>query len=380
MKHLLTGFLLVLFSACASTEAISVDGGTGGSQTGSGGSATGAATGQTGGVTGQTGGVTGQTGGAIGQTGGATGSAGHSGGASGSAGHSGGSTGTGGAVVHTGGAGGTGRGGAGGKSGGGTGGATGGSAGAGGPGQVLFLGDFETGDLSQWPYVERCATNRVVVYSTSNAPSGAPAPRAGKYAVQFHVLDTDVAPCTSTENPRAELDSPDLFSSGDDRWEAWSMYIPTSHPAPNCTNCPNGTWLQVQEDYGAPFDGPPSLGWYLDLTVSPNKFSMDRGTQYNDDQPWLSPIITGQWVDFTVHKKFSNTNDGTGFVEAWENGNPITFSTCNCTHLSTQTMHSTQTKLAFYMTAYRAAGLFSSFDIYYDEVRIGTTQASVQIP
>ena len=288
---------------------------------------------------------------ATGQTGGATGAAGHAGGA-----------------------GGTGRGGAGRK--------TGGSASGdgGGPGQVLFLGDFETGDLSQWAYIERCATNRIVVYSAANAPSGAPAPRAGKYAAQFHVLDTDVAPCTSTDNPRAELESPSLFSPGDERWEAWSVYVPSSHPAPACTKCANGTFFAFQEDYGAPFDGPPAMGWYFDFGVSPNLFSMDRGQQYKDDQPWLSPLLTGQWVDFLVHKKFSNTDDGTGFVEAWENGSPITFSTCNCTRLSTQTMHATQTSLAFYMTAYRAAGLFDSFDTYYDEVRIGTTQASVQIP
>jgi hypothetical protein len=243
------------------------------------------------------------------------------------------------------------------------------------------LGDFETGDLSQWDYIERCATNRIVVYSTANAPAGAPAPRAGKYAVQFHVLDTDVAPCTSTDNPRAELDSPLLFSPGDDRWESWSVYVTSSHPAPNCTaNCANGNWFAFQTDYGAPYDGPASIGWFFDFGASPNVFSMDRGSQYNNDQPWLSPLITGQWVDFLVHKKFSNVNDGTGFVEAWENGNPITFSTCNCTRLSMQTMHSTQTSLAFYLTAYRAAGLFTTFDSYYDEVRIGTTQASVQIP
>ena len=198
--------------------------------------------------------------------------------------------------------------------------------------------------------------------------------------MQFHVLDTDVAPCTSTENPRAELESPSLFAPGDERWEAWSVYVPSSHPAPACTNCPNGTFFAFQTDYGAPFDGPASIGWFFDFAVSPNRFSMDRGQQYNDDQPWLSSLTTGQWVDFLVHKKFSNKNDGTGFIEAWENGNQVTFSTCNCTRLSTQTMHSTQTSLAFYMTAYRAAGLFASFDTYYDEVRVGTTRASVQIP
>jgi hypothetical protein len=107
---------------------------------------------------------------------------------------------------------------------------------------------------------------------------------------------------------------------------------------------------------------------------------MDRGAQYNHDQPWLGNLVTGQWVDYLVHKKFTNTNDGTGFVEAWVNGAPITFSSCNCTRLMTQTMLSTQTSLQFYILAYRAVGLFSVFDTYFDEIRIGTTRASVAIP
>jgi len=32
------------------------------------------------------------------------------------------------------------------------------------------------------------------------------------------------------------------------------------------------------------------------------------------------------------------------------------------------------------LTAYRAAGFFDTFDVYYDEVRVGTTRDSVQIP
>jgi hypothetical protein len=214
-------------------------------------------------------------------------------------------------------------------------------------------------------------------------PAGAPPPRAGKYALQMHVLDTDVAPCTSNNDPRVELDSPDLFHVGDDRWEAWSLYLPTTNPAPACTTtntqCPYGTWVNIQEDYGAPFGGSPEIGWFLNFNMTPFKFSMDRGADYNHDQPWLADMVTGQWIDYLVHKKFSNTNDGTGFVEAWINGNPITFSSCNCTHLVTQTMLAGQTTIQFYILQYRAVGMFPYFDTYVDEIRVGTTRDSVAI-
>ena len=290
-----------------------------------------------------------------------------------SSGSGGASSGTGGRGAH----GGSGATGTGGK--GGTNSATGGTAG--GAAGLLFVGDFETGDLSQWHYVERCQTDRIVVYSIADAPAGAPAPRGGQYAALFHVLDTDVAPCTSTENPRAELETAEtLFKPGDDRWEAWSVYIPEPHPAPNCgASCPSSDFFAFQDNYGAPYDGSPSIGWFYDFTTSPNNFSMNRGAQYNFDQPWISPLIVGGWVDFLVHIKFSNANDGTGSVEGWVNGNPITFSTCNCTTLTTQTMHSTQTQVGFYLQAYRSAGLFDTFDVYYDEIRVGTTRAAVEL-
>ncbi len=258
----------------------------------------------------------------------------------------------------------------------GSGGTSGGAAGSADPGHLIFTGDFETGDLSQWHYVERCQPDRITVYSAANAPAGAPPPRQGDYAALFHVLDTDVSPCTSTGDPRAELETAEsLLKPGDEVWEAWSMYIPSSHPS--CGSC--SKWFAFQEDYGSPWDGPASLAWYLTFYDNPTRFSIGRGSQYNGDWPAATALVTDQWVDFLVHKKMSNKDDGTGFIEAWVDGNQLTFSPCKCTKLSMQTMHSTQKSVGFYLTAYRAKGLFSSFDIYYDGVRIGTTRASVEL-
>lgn len=247
------------------------------------------------------------------------------------------------------------------------------------PSKVIFVGDFETGDLSQWTYVERCKADRILVYSKATAPAGAPPPRQGQYAARFRVLDSDVAPCTSSENPRAELETPpSLFAPGDDRWEAWSIYVPLAHPQPRCGSCENGAFFAFQEDYGAPFDGPPSLGWNLDFTSNPHRLRLDRGWQYDNDRPGSVPLTKGQWIDFLVHKKFANTISGGGFVEAWVGGSPVVFEPCDCTRLPMQTMHSSQRTVGFYLLAYRSRGLFSSFDLYVDAVRIGTSRAAVE--
>jgi hypothetical protein len=268
----------------------------------------------------------------------------------------------------------------------GTGGGTSSGGAAGGSpavsGETVFVGDFETGTLSQWSYIERCQTDRILVYSTANAPAGAPAPRGGQYAVRFRVQNTDIEPCTSTDGARAELESPEtLLKPGDERWEAWSVYIPSNHPTPKCGSCPNGDWMMFQEDYGAPFDGSASIAWFVDLTSTPNRFRMDRGEQYGHDSPAWSALVVDRWVDFLVHKKFANTTGGGGFVEAWVDGKPLTFEGCgtNCTKLMTQTMHATQKQLAFYLTSYRPQGLYDWFEIYYDEARVGTTRASVEL-
>ncbi len=101
-------------------------------------------------------------------------------------------------------------------------------------GVVLFNGDFETGDLSQWACVQECAKGRVTVYSASNAPAGAPMPRQGRYAAEFRVLDTDTSPCTPTADPRAQVLSPRILKPGVEIWEGWSVYIPSGFPAIRC--------------------------------------------------------------------------------------------------------------------------------------------------
>jgi len=242
-------------------------------------------------------------------------------------------------------------------------------------GKLLFVGDFETGDLSQWIGVEQCAKGRITVYDASSAPTGAPAPKQGKYAARFHVLDTDVSPCTSTDNPRAQLSTAlSLFKPGDDLWQHWVIYVPTTFPT-----IASGKWVLFQEDYGPPWDGPPQIGWNILPIKGVQSFAMNRGAQYGVDTAWSMPLVKGKWIDFLVHKKFTNTKTGGGFVEAFVDGSPIAFAPCGgCTKLDMQTMHSSQSALGFFQNLYRALGTAPTIDLYFDDIRIGTTREIVQ--
>ncbi len=255
------------------------------------------------------------------------------------------------------------------------------------PGKLIFNGDFETGDLSQWAYVEQCQPGRITVYSASNLPvSYAPAPRQGKYAAYFHVLDTDVSPCTSTDNPRAQLescttcDSSDpgaFFTPGVDAWEAWSLYVPTSFPGIPAS--PANGWLLFEEDYGSPWDmGAPESAWYLEQLSGKQSLLMSDNATGDVATAWNEALPMGQWIDFLVHKAFSNTADGGGFVEAWANGAPLTSPLCNCTHLSMETMHTDQDAVGFFLSSYRLAGMIpGAVDLFYDGAMVGTTRESV---
>ncbi|MFI5297589.1 MAG: hypothetical protein ACHREM_05775 [Polyangiales bacterium] len=257
-------------------------------------------------------------------------------------------------------------------------------------GTLLFNGDFEPGDLSQWPGVEGCAKDRITVYDSATAPTGAPKPYQGNYAAHYHVLDTDVAPCTSTDNPRAQLSTAlTLLKPGDDVWERWAIYVPSTFPAmvcPSGVTCKNGVWLLFQEDYGPPWDGAPSIGWDILNLGGVDSFAIARG-QYGSDNPWHMPLIKSRWIEFLVHKKLANTATGGGSVEAFVDGSAVTFKTSDpascvsgCTQLAMQTMHPTMSGVAFFMNTYRAVGFAPLVDLYFDVGRIGTTRASVEGP
>lgn len=242
-------------------------------------------------------------------------------------------------------------------------------------GRLLFVGDFETGDLSQWPVVQRCSPDRILVYSREDAPPGAPAPRQGRYAARFRVHRTDVAPCTPTDTPRAQVSTEPLFEPGDEVWESWAVWVPDTVRSESSEL----EWLLFQEDYGPPWSGPPAIGWdILFHGDGRRELALSRGLAHGVDRVWSAPLITDQWVTFLVHKRFGY--ERAGFIEAWVNGLPITFAPCGgCTRLATETLASDQRTLEFMLNHYRSPGLVRVTDIYLDAGRVGTTRAIVEL-
>jgi hypothetical protein len=253
---------------------------------------------------------------------------------------------------------------------------------------VTFNGDFETGDLSQWALQQSCDGD-ATVYSSDSQPSW-PAPVDGAYALRLsvpdnHVLSGATMMCDAAAgNPRGQLltdrSGATSLAPGDDKWESWSVRIPSDFPLVSGRN-----WFVLQQDYGAPFSGSPPVA--IDVKADgfgANHFVMDvcHDGCLGASTVWWGPAIQpDHWYHFLVHKVFG-TSDDTGLVEVWLDGVPQPF-VDGSTSYQTRTLHENCTCAAsnayrFYLNNYRADALTpGAVTVYFDGVRVGTSREDV---
>lgn len=177
----------------------------------------------------------------------------------------------------------------------------------------LFVGDYETGDFSQWDICQSAVVNsecRSVGAGnrTMRIVTGADA-RQGRSAARFDIGPGDVPDFGGGERSEVRSSAPGaVVREGDERWYQWSMKFPGDFPNPT------GVWFIVMQ-WHAGSGSPP-------LAINVND---DGQVQIGGDgvpsapKKTLGPVRRGEWVDYTMHVKFSR-NAGTGFVEGWENG------------------------------------------------------------
>lgn len=130
--------------------------------------------------------------------------------------------------------------------------------------------------------------------------------RQGKYAAKFVVGDGDVPDFGGGE--RSEVSSGDdgaATHEGDERWYQWSMRIGDDFPSVS------GWMIFMQWHSGS--GSPPLAVEAIDGNIVLTADGAGGGSQT------VGPMRPGQWVDYVLHVRFSNSAD-VGFVEAWENG------------------------------------------------------------
>jgi hypothetical protein len=218
--------------------------------------------------------------------------------------------------------------------------------------------------------------NFAEIQSAPHAITEVPDPLGGGDTVlKMTVHDDDVAPVTPTENPRAQAITPSIIDDGDEFWLRTEFLIPTDFPS----RVPG--WLSLVSVYGPPYDG--SSPWQISLAGS--HMLWERNESYGFDTPWKAPLVRGHWTSVLLHERFGDD----GWVEMWIDGRPITFfargsSDGRDDHAPTRRLrmetadHSNdEGRNSVRIAQYREEGMFEVETVYFRELKIGETRASV---
>lgn len=230
---------------------------------------------------------------------------------------------------------------------------------------VAFKRGFERGDLGGWAVAQLCRSNpaAATVYSPRSQPTW-PAPTQGAHGLRFHVLNSDVSPCTPTGDPRAQLLSPKMLHAGGVYWEAFDVSFPRSFP-----NVPRRSWTLFQEDFGEPYSDSPPLGFQVSDIRGRDRVALRRDARFGYDVLWSQPLVRGRWYRFLVHKRIAT--DRSGFVELWVNGVRQRFSDRSL-RKSTPTMHPNASgSYRFIVASYRKRNAMRGpVDTFFDNVSV----------
>lgn len=180
--------------------------------------------------------------------------------------------------------------------------------------RVVFVGDYDTGDLTQWATLQThdwsqfagdYCTYRACVHDDGAGHST---------AARFEVRDGDVPPFGGGE--RAEVRTGDGPSSGgyayegDERWYEMSVKFDENFRNPRVSSA---GWFIVMQWFGY---GAPALA--LQVSESNTLEFGGDGVPRRYHRP-IGEVRPGEWVDYILHVKFSKI-PSVGFVEAWADG------------------------------------------------------------
>jgi phosphatidylinositol-3-phosphatase len=233
-------------------------------------------------------------------------------------------------------------------------------------GNIYWRGDFETGDLSQWAGVHfGSAWDSDSSINVDTSPV-----RQGNYAAQFTVNTNPYG----NPSDRAELSATQANTggyAGQDWYYSWSTYLP-SHPNlttgwADWTNLMQ--WMDLYHQCSPPAvvlimpgyrNNPPSKNPFFALVDQPMDNQNGCATLAPKHQFYLGDVVYDQWVDFTVHIKWS-VDPTIGYVELWMNGKQL---------IAKQYMRTLDTSGGVYQEAqlYRGDNWSGTNVVYHDNV------------
>jgi polysaccharide lyase-like protein len=190
------------------------------------------------------------------------------------------------------------------------------------PGEVLFVGDFETGDHSQWTWGAQCAntSSAAMLFTRGTITVQSEVVGEGSHAAR---IDLPAA----NERTACETLSPRPIGVGSDDYYALMVRFSTGWREPS----PAGWGLVIaQLNYEKIWGAPVSLIAHADTvalvvqsglcrsveTSTPGcAYSSGLGGNLPRTYAVPTPLALGAWHELVVHVRW--TTDSSGMVEAW---------------------------------------------------------------
>jgi hypothetical protein len=188
----------------------------------------------------------------------------------------------------------------------------------------IFVGDYSTGNFSQWPGVQVKGYNSsgakfIPNYSASIVND----PVKGKVA-RFEVRPGDVPPFGGGERSQVQADNNTGGTEGQTLWYQFSVKFDPSFPQNHAdlgwevTN----SWHPDSNTGSGPFQwgvGMKNGAWSLTIQKQSSP-----GVYIQAFSIYDTPLDVGQWHDVKMEVHFS-TSDSQGWIKLWMNGVPQTF-------------------------------------------------------
>lgn len=218
---------------------------------------------------------------------------------------------------------------------------------------VIWRGDAETGDLSQWCIQNQAQPGRISVVTNPVTQ--------GQYAYRFELIDGDTA--SGERVTLSQQCDERLEREGQEKYFGWSVFLPLDYPV-------NDPWSLVTQFKGIHTGSPPiSLNyrygnWMLNYRPNTNSGVLNK---------WKTPATNGRWEHFVLHIKWS-TDPNVGFIEFWFNGQLVV------PKFYTPTMHlSNGVPVPNFgvIGLYRDSSIKDNVKLYHDGMVAGRTYQSV---
>ncbi|MBO9662943.1 heparin lyase I family protein [Dokdonella sp.] len=208
---------------------------------------------------------------------------------------------------------------------------------------VVWKGNFETGDLSQWNVHQG---NRFELVPASGLPRG------DVRAVETSVERND----WNNGGERNELVHFVHEPEGSEYYYRWQTRFPTDYQS-------DPTWQVFTQWHTKVDGGVPPVQFFL------NGETMNFAIEDPQRVLWTTPLVRGVWHDFILNVKFSD-NRNTGFVKLWHDGAVVVEKTFG------------RTRALDYLKQglYRNASMSTTGVVYHAGMIQGTTMEDVAAP